>query len=224
MKSLFFFLLFTPFLLYGQEKKDSTYVQKYEVGDHELLLMPTAYTMEKGNSYFSDYELFILNYTVAPSNNTHISVLTLFPITTAFIESFTLGIKQNYYRSEKLQSAFWASYTPKASLLFVGNTVSFGKKSNSFHLGTGIVANFDFDDAWATLISLGYRHDFSRKVIFLAEYSTGGNKTDIKANGLISLGIRFRYESISWEIAGIRPLESTGDLLFFPLLKGTFLF
>ncbi len=216
-------LIFIPILLFSQEKNDSTIVENYEVSDHDLLLMPTAYTMEKGDSYFSDYELFFLNYTFAPSNSTHISVFTLFPITSDFIETISFGMKQNFYRSENLQSAVWASYTPKASLLFAGNTVSFGKKSNSFHIGTGVVANFDIDDAWASLILLGYRHDFSKRTSFLLEYSTGGDKTDIEASGLVSIGFRFKYKYISWEIAGMRPLESSGDLLFLPLLKGTIL-
>jgi hypothetical protein len=43
-------------------------------------------------------------------------------------------------------------------------------------------------------------------------------------NGLISIGVRFRSESVAWEIGGVRPLEETGDLVLLPLLKGTFIF
>ena len=42
--------------------------REYKVGDHELCIMPTAYTMPAGNSYFTDYELFFLNFTFAPTN------------------------------------------------------------------------------------------------------------------------------------------------------------
>ena len=87
--------------------------EKFRAGDHELLLMPTAYIMPKGISYFSDYELFFLNYTRAFTSRTHIGIFTLFPITTKFLETITIGFKQNYYRASIFELAFWGTYTPK---------------------------------------------------------------------------------------------------------------
>lgn len=65
----------------------------YQAGDHELAIIPTAYTMEKGQSYITDYELWFLNYSYAISNQTHISAFSLFPISSDFIESVSIGLK-----------------------------------------------------------------------------------------------------------------------------------
>ncbi|MDA3812893.1 MAG: hypothetical protein PF570_01440, partial [Candidatus Cloacimonetes bacterium] len=46
--------------------------REYKVGDHELCVMPTAYTMPAGSTYFTDYELLFLNFTFAPTNRTHV--------------------------------------------------------------------------------------------------------------------------------------------------------
>ncbi|MEJ2635945.1 MAG: hypothetical protein P8184_11710 [Calditrichia bacterium] len=195
---------------------------EYRVGDHELLLMPTGYTMPKGQSYFSDYELFLLNYTYAVTPRTHAGVFTLFPITDDFLETFTVGVKQNYYRAEKAAFAVWATFTPKISGLTLGNVFSLGKPSNSLHLGISAATEVD-DEGWEFIYMVGYRRDVSRKVSLIAEYTNFSSFVEEDFNGMISLGLRFRSEDISWELAGVRPLESTGDLLFVPLLKATIL-
>ena len=198
--------------------------QEYQVGDHELLIMPTAYTMEAGQSYFSDYELVFLNYTYAVTPSTHLGIFTLFPITKDFLETVTLGAKQKYIDSEFIKSAVWITYTPKVSGLTIGNVLSFGKPSHGFHLGLATASSFEEQtEEWPLIIMLGYRVDISGSLSFLAEYTNAQASIEEGFNGLLSLGIRFRGESISWELGGIRPLESTGDFLFFPLLKATFL-
>lgn len=46
--------------------------REYAPGDHELVFMPTAYTMNTGEVYFSDYEPISLNSVFALTNSTHI--------------------------------------------------------------------------------------------------------------------------------------------------------
>jgi hypothetical protein len=194
----------------------------YRPGDHELMLMPTAYTMEAGQWYFSDYELIFLNFTFAAGENTHIGAFTLFPITSKFIETTTLGIKQNYLKSEKTQAALWATYTPNGSGLSLGNVLSYGVRGNGFHIGlSGITGLDDDNDEWQFVYMLGYRIDISRKTCLMLEYT---NSSVGDANGLFTFGFRFIGESVSWDIAGIKPLEDTGDLWMIPLLKATVLF
>lgn len=199
----------------------------YRPGDHELLLMPTAYTMEAGQWYFSDYELFFLNITYAASKNTHIGLFTLFPITSDFLETITLGIKQNYLKTENVQGALWGSYTPEASGLSIGNVFSIGAGSSSFHLGlSGWTGVDDESDHWEILYMLGYRLNISRKICLLAEYTNANTAAENGFDGLITIGFRFIGESVAWELGGIRPLQGTGDADFFmfPLLKATVLF
>jgi hypothetical protein len=215
-KFVFWLFLGAPALLFSQG---------YQVGDHELMFMPTAYTMDKGSSYFSDYELFFLNFVYAPTATTHLGVFTLFPITSDFLETATIGLKQNYARMNNFAGAVWATYTPKSSWIVLGNVFSIGKVSNSLHLGIGGVSDMDATDSdWELIYMVGYRHDFSKKFSLLVEYTNSETSVEEDFNGLISIGVRFRSENVAWEIGGFRPLEDTGDLFLLPLLKGTFMF
>ncbi|TFG99137.1 MAG: hypothetical protein E4H13_09160 [Calditrichales bacterium] len=199
--------------------------QEYQAGDHEMFLMPTAMTMPEGNSYLTDYELVLLNYTYAVTSTTHIGVFSLFPIVPEFLETITLGAKQNYYQSEKLNAAVWATYTPKASGLTLGGVFSFGPASNGFHVAISTMKGLEEDsNSWEMVYMLGYRYDVSQKVSLMAEYTNLSTGIDEGFNGLISIGVRFRGESISWDLAGLRPLEKTEGFLFAPLLKATFMF
>jgi hypothetical protein len=211
------FLLLISTILCGQE---------YRVGDHELIFMPTAYTMEKGSAYFTDYELFFLNYTYAPTSTTHVGLFTLFPITTDFLETASLGVKQNLVRGTGVADAAWVTYTPKGSLLTIGDVISIGKPANGLHLSVSAITDLNSDNTdWYILYMAGYRYDFSRKASLLLEYMNAQVAMDeADFNGLISIGIRFHSESIAWEIGGFRPLQESGDLFLFPIVKGTFLF
>jgi hypothetical protein len=211
------FLLMTPLLIYGQE---------YRVGDHELLFMPTAYTMNKGSAYFADYELFFLNFTYAPTSVTHLGVFTLFPVTDEFLETATFGLKQNLVHNPGIADAVWLTYTPKGSLFTIGNVLSAGKPTHGLHLAISTMTDLNQSNAeWFVVYMLGYRYDLSGKTSLLLEYMNAQILMDkVDFNGLLSIGIRFRSESVAWEIGGFRPLEDTGDLFLLPLIKGTFLF
>jgi hypothetical protein len=192
-----------------------------------LLLMPTAYTMQSGQSYLSNYELFFLNYSYAPSNSTHISAFTLFPITKEFIDTFTFGVKQKYLNNESVKAALWGTYTPKISVLTFGTVLSFGSGPDGLHVGISTANSLDTDnssDSWELIYMAGYRLDTSRKISLILEYTNFSSAVDQNFNGLLSLGIRFRGQNITWDLAGIRPLESAEDLFLIPLLKATFLF
>ena len=209
-------LCFLTLFAFGQEKE-------YQVGDHELLLMPTAYTMPKGKSYFSDYELFLLNYSRAVTSRTHVGIFTLFPITEDFLKTVTLGLKQNYFRSPKAESAFWLTFTPDIGSFTVGNVISVGKRATSLHLG--ISAAFEAeDDEKEFIFMVGFHAATSERVSFIFEYTNFSSFIEEDFNGLFSIGVRFRGDRMAWEIAGIRPLESSEGLLFFPLLKATVFF
>ncbi len=194
------------------------YPQKYLPGDNELLLMPTAYTMPVTNSYFSDYEVFLLNYSYAVSPTTHLSVFSLFPMTTQVYEIFTLGIKQHIITYESVESAIYGAYTPKSSSYAIGDVVSIGKPNKSFHFSLAYVKYSDESDAdW--IYMLGFKIDPSEKTALLIEYENANSLIHKDFYGLLNFGIRIRSTNMSWEIAGVRPIGSTGNLLFFPFIK-----
>ena len=196
----------------------------YQVGDHELLLMPTAYVMPKGDAYFTDYELFLLNYVYSVGYNTHLAAFTMFPATKGFFETTSLGIKHNYFQNEYLASSLHTSYTPRAQLFLIGNVVSIGKSiSNSGHVSLMWATNGE-ESANDVVILTGYRYDVTQNVSLMIEYANAVTASDYSFDGLLTLGLRVRSGQMAWEIGGFRPLENTGDLLILPLLKATYYF
>jgi len=205
----------------------------YQTGDHELLTMPTAWTMDKGQSYFTDYELVCLNYNYGITPRTHIGVFTLFPVTAEMLRSLTLGMKQNWLQGEKVSSALWLTYSPDFQGLTVGNVFSFGTPANGFHAGAclvkGLENNSDFEDDGNTgpeeyVFMAGYRKDLGPRLSGLLEYYTSSSILDDGFNGLGNFGLRWRGENLAVDFGGMRPLSDTGDLLFIPYLKATVMF
>ena len=225
MKKFLMLLVTLPCFLFSQSenKADSTVTSTYKPGDHELLLMPTAYTMEKGQSYFEDYELIFINYSYAATNSTHISLFSMFPITTDFLETLAIGAKQSLYQEEKIAVALFGSYWFEPGFALTGAVVSIGPRSSSFHLGFGYGSA---DGGGGGFFMLGYRGDFSQRFSFLAEYSNSTEGVSNEASGVLTFGIRFRGETMAWDLGGIRPLDipSDSDLLMFPLLKASVVF
>ncbi len=201
-----------------------SYSQTYLPGDNELIMMPTAYTMPAGNSYFSDYEVFFLNYSYAITSSTHLSIFSLFPITTAFYETLTFGIKQNFTFSKTFKTALYGGFIPETSSYAIGDVVSFGLPSKSFHASIAYVKYTE--NSKADLIYMfGFRFDPSEITSLIIEYeNTNTLLSESTFNGLITFGIKLRSSTMSWELGAIRPLSDTGDLIFFPMLKAGYYF
>jgi hypothetical protein len=194
--------------------------QNYNVGDHELLFMPTAATMPKDSSYIASYELILLNYTYAVTGRTHISALMMFPITVDAFETFSIGIKQNYYRSEIFQGAVFGSFTFKGKTYSIGNVFSFGKEKFNAHIGLGYF-NTEENNLGNTVYMIGVKGKISRKISLIAELEG----SDKGSSNLISFGVRFTGETLFFDLGGFRPTSGySGDLIMFPFVKGSFLF
>ncbi len=202
---------------------DYTYSQEYLPGDNELLFMPTAYTMPENNSYFSDYELFLLNYSYAVTPTTHISILSIFPIVPAFYETITIGFKQKVIKYESFQSAFYGVYNPKSGTYSIGNVVSLGFEKSSFHFSTAYYT-YDEDGNGDWVYMLGMKYSATRASSIIIEYENTKSFVTNEFQGIISIGVRLRSTHMSWELAGVRPLTSSTNLLFFPLLKAGYYF
>ncbi|MBW6515906.1 MAG: hypothetical protein K0B81_04720 [Candidatus Cloacimonetes bacterium] len=201
-----------------------SYANTYRVGDHDLLLMPTAYTMPQHDSYFTVYEVFFLNYVYGITNSTHLGAFTLFPIVKEAFETITIGAKQNYLSTDYLESALFTSYTFKTSTYSLGNVFSLSKnRGNSLHVALMFFVP-EKDITGQFVVMGGYRFDPSDKISLIVEYANMTRLFEEDFNGLISFGVRFRSTNMSWELGGIRPLEDTGDFIMFPLLKATYHF
>ena len=204
----------------NRDKPNSLNESEYLPGDHEILLTSTAYTMPKGKAYFTDYELFFLNLTYAITDKTHLSFFTLFPITDQFLRSLTIGVKQNIFKSDYIAGSVSAAFIPETSNAYLGGTVSLGNIRNNLNVSIGKIT-----DSEQIFLSLGTQATISKTASFLAEYiSTDTGLSDDITSGLITLGVRLRSETMSWDIGGFRALNDDSDLLLFPILKATIVF
>ncbi len=222
-KIILIFLLFTAFA--------NIFAQDYAPGDNEYLFTPTAYTMPKGNSYFTDYELFLLNYTYAVTDRTHLGVFIPFPITTDLLKLLSFGVKQNYLKTDWIQSAVYASYTFDTAQLIFGNSLSIGKPSNGANLSAGITKFFKDSNAFGFLVSFGYRFDPSKNTSLIAEISqifvedNGPDVITTFPGGLISVAFRIRSTHLSWDLGAFRSLDmQDAGIIAFPVLKVSYYF
>jgi len=194
---------------------------EYVVGDHELIFMPTAYTMPKGSKYFSDYELFFINLTFAPTDRTHVGFFTLFPVTSQFLDYFALGIKQNYFKTQNIESAAWFSFLAEAEGISFGNVISIKNSNTSLHIAISQVNGFEASK-WETIYMVGAKNKLSDSAAFIIEYGNTNTAIENEFEGLLSLGIRLHSSKLAWDLAGVRILgEDINDLLFLPMIKVT---
>ena len=209
----------------------STQVYGYEPGDHDLFIMPTAYTMPQGKSYLTDYEVLFLNYTYAPTNSLHIGVFSFIP---PFFGYLTLGAKQRLFRNRFVAGAVWVSHTPwipriyddgTSSVTIAGGVASFGTSAISGHLAPLVVPNFKNPDLTGYLCMAGAKLDLkqdliSQKVEFLGECLIPLNDLDYESTVFYyNLGLRVSGKVAAFD-GGV--MLSEGNII--PLIKGTYYF
>jgi hypothetical protein len=198
--------------------------QDYRVGDHELFIMSTGDMMPKGTSCFTDYELFLLKYTYAPTDNTHFGILMPFPIVTEAFEYATGHVKHRYLNTPTFKSAAFATFTAKEGLFTLGNVITMGKAKTNFNLEASYCGSLT-DSTVSTLIyMLGIRHRISAKASLMVEYINAQNLINRyeyeDIGGVLNFGLRLQFRKVSLDIGGIRPLRGdTGSLLLLPFLK-----
>ncbi len=213
-------LLLCAILMLSAQEIDA----QFQAADQSLMVIPTAYTMPKGASTFTDYEIIIVQYAYGLTDRTHLSIGMPFPISTEVFQYSALGVKQNYLKYGKLQCAASLSWMPKAEGGALSNVVSYGGVKASVHGFIGIT--FDYDKVNSgSLLALGGIVDVSKRVALMSEIITYSAILEEEANGLLTLGVRLKGDRMSWDLGGFRPLSGdTGSLLLFPLLKLTVLF
>ncbi len=197
--------------------------EQFKAADQSLMFMPTAYTMPRGSSSFTDYELFIVQYSYALTGRTHISAAMVFPMHAELIKTFTMGVKQNYYKEGPFQSALFVSYNPEAQGGMFGNVVSLGNTKASLHAAAAWVTDLtEIQKDYAVMV--GGIIGMSNRVSFMTEILSTSQVIDEEGNGIICFGFRFKGDKTSWDLGGGRLLKDNSEFLFFPILKATILF
>jgi hypothetical protein len=212
-------MLVTSFSLSAQEMSE-----EFKAADQSLMVMPTAYTMPKGASTFTDYEIFIIQYAYGLTNSTHLSVGLPFPIVAEAFEYSALGVKQNYLKYGKLQSAAALTWMPKAKGGILSNVLSYGTPKASLHGYIGFFYDYDRVESGA-LLALGGIVDVSSRIALMSELITHSEAADEEGGQILTLGVRFKGDKLSWDLGGFRPFTgNSGDLILIPLIKMTVLF
>ncbi|HQQ67903.1 MAG TPA: hypothetical protein PLX77_03645 [Candidatus Cloacimonadota bacterium] len=198
--------------------------------DQSLLFLPTAFTMEKGSSALTNFELAIFQYSYAITNRAHLSAAMVFPFHEEMIKTITVGAKVNYLQMDKLNSAINLTFNPHFRVLNIGNVVSYGDMDSSINCNIGITSQAeevltDNDDDSLIYGGIGYIHSTSERVSLICEFDGGSSLKDPELETLVALGIRFKGKWISWDLGGFRPTsEDVDDLIAIPFIKATALF
>jgi len=200
------------------------FANDYRTGDHELFLMPTAYTIPEGTSFLADYELIFLNYSISPEAGSQLGVYSLFPISAEFLDSFVLQAKQKLIKYKKLQSAGIIGFAPKSMGYGIGNTVSLDFDNKYLHLGIAAVGEFEEDEIEAIYMA-GGTIDVGETTSMILEYVNTSSLIEDEFGGAIAFGFRFRGETINWELGLTRPLGYETEVFWaYPLVKATVFF
>ncbi len=201
--------------------------------DQTLMIMPTAYTMPQNTHAFTNFELFLLQYTYAWMDRVHLSAAMVFPVVEDAVKTFTLGAKVNYLRVDKLQSAAWLSYNPHTRVISLGNVVSYGTPTLSGHFSAGIISeandkdglfDYEVEDDFVHA-GIGLMNSLSQRVSLITELHLLRNLDYPETEGLLLCGLRFKGKTLSWDLGGFRPVsQDMGSLIALPFVKATILF
>ena len=123
---------------------------------NSLMFCPTPATLERGDFYFRDFELFFLNFGYALSDAFNLSVGTIFPIS-AEVAMISVGGKYRLVdrETQPLGLALTGSYTKLEEMEFgaVGAVAGIGDRQNSLNLTVTRTFDDDGDEETVFLIS-----------------------------------------------------------------------
>ncbi|GAB4173504.1 MAG: hypothetical protein Kow00108_08310 [Calditrichia bacterium] len=220
-KFLFVFIMLMAFQLLAQERQ--------QCKEHDLLLMPTAFTMERGRHYFTSYNIILANYSYALTNRVHIAMLGMLPVIKNSTRVASVGIKYNLLNSDKGGVALYGTYFPDDSHFTIGGIYShqFSNKLSG-HISIGYFAG-NPDPPNGTSVMIGIKHEINKKSAFIVEYlhvpmmrdpeEYSDEPWDLDDN--IVIGYRIRGKGYSLEIG---PLINLPWLIPIPVLKATLYF
>jgi len=191
---------------------------------NSIMFCPTAATLPKGDGYFRNFELFILNFGFGVTDALDISFATLFPVSSSAL-MLSGGAKLRLLDREKfpIGLALTGSYTQLEESHFgaFGGVAGIGNARRSLNLAVN--RTFDDDgDAQTAFIIGGDIQGGSRSKIF-AEYFNSAtllfDDTDDDLEGFINIGFRVFGERHSFSLSGFRPLvDDSGGFIAFPMV------
>jgi len=190
---------------------------------NSLMFCPTPATLDRGDGYFRDFELFILNFGYAVSDAFDLSFGTLFPVSSEVL-MISLGAKLRIADREQqpVGLALVGSYTRLEEVQFgaVGAVAGIGDRRNSLNLAVN--RTFDDDGDTDTVFLVGADAQLTRRSKIFAEYMSSSallDDEDGDLKGFLNLGVRLFGETHSFSLSGFRPLTDDSDsFIAFPMV------
>jgi len=196
---------------------------------NSVLLCPTPATLEKGDSYFRNFEIYFVNFGWAPTSSTNVSVMTHFPIA-SFMDFGALGLKQRLLDREEhgFGAALAGSY-----LFFPKDDDNRGLLTASLILGVGDwerSLNLSLNQSYAededpyTSVMLGGDIRVGSRAKMLLEYLNTAEGLDDDFHGMLNFGFRLFGDRWSFSLTGLRPMREADDLFAVPLIQFSYHF
>ncbi len=159
------------------------------------MFCPTPATLDKGESYFRDYELFFLNFGYSVTDELDLSLGTLFPISTEVL-MLSVGAKLRLLdrETQPLGLALLGSYTQLEEINFgsIGIVAGIGDRRQSLNLT--INRSFDDDGDAETILLAGFDTQGPGRSKFIMEYMNSATLFAEDADeleGFLNFGLRF---------------------------------
>ena len=188
-----------------------------------IMFCPTPATLPKGDAYFRDFELFLLNVGFGATGNLDLSFGTLFPVSTdVFMLSMGAKFRLVDRDSSGIGLALTGSYTLLDETRFgaFGGVVGIGNRSNSLNLSVNYT--YDDDGETETVYIVGGDVQTGRRGKFFAEYFSSSSlleDEDDDLSGFINIGFRFFGQRHSFSLSAFRPLSDDLDsFVAFPMI------
>jgi len=193
---------------------------EYRLADQSLIFLPTAYTIPAGRVTFTNYQLLLFHFTFSPVDRLNLGAMVPFPMWWDFLDYFTPGFKYSYYRGDNFSMAVSAAYIFEFQAYTMNHILSIGKPDNSVHFMVGMTGRDDTDPN--LLYGAGVRIALKPNTSLLCEFVTTNRSLDEDMNGVISAGLRFHGNRVSWDLGGSRTLREFDDELWLiPFVKVT---
>jgi len=191
---------------------------------NSLMFCPTPATVPKGDFYFRDFELYILNFGWGLRETTSLSFMTHFPIVSV-LDFGSVGFKQRLLdrRKRKVGLALAGSLTfgtwdIENDSFWTGSLIlGMGNRERSLNLALN--QSYRRGGSPFTFLVLGGDRRMSRRSKLMFEIIDGADLLDDLGSGFVNLGLRFFGRDWSFTLSGLRPLEETGRLLFIPMIQ-----
>lgn len=204
----------------------------YDRDYNSIMFCPTPATTPKGEKYFRNFELIVLNFGYGVTDRLSISLGTFFPISSEMTMA-SFGMKYRIVNREHspvgVAVAASQSFLRNANLTTANLIAGIGDRDKSLNVSMNRAFNKDGDSGWVFIAGCDYRvsdgvkflFEYCQSSVFLPSDDEDDNEdnedNDDDFDGLVNVGVRWFGSKMSFSLTGFRPLGVSGDLIAIPM-------